>query len=349
MLIEKLRFSLATVALAFMLGCRESTESPGPDFKNSVVIYCSVDVAFAEPILDEFQRRTGITVHHIFDTEAGKTTGLVNRLSAEKARPRADVWWSSEIFGTIQLAERGILAPYKSPVASDIPDAYRDPAGHWTAIGLRGRVIAYDPKRTKEEDLPKRWCDLTNPKYKGRFQIADPRFGTTRGHMAVLLSRWGQPAMEGFYEALRANDCQLADGNAKAVLNLTRGLTEFVATDTDDVIVAQARGDSVEMIYPDLDAPGDGPTRKGTLWIPCSVGLVAGGPNTEAGKQLFDYLISKEVEALLFESESRNVPVRPALRKKLRARATNEAVVDYAEAAEMLPLSDQLVREKLLE
>ena len=135
MLIEKLRFSLATVGLAFMLGCRESTESPGPDFKNSVVIYCSVDVAFAEPILDEFQRRTGITVHHIFDTEAGKTTGLVNRLSAEKARPRADVWWSSEIFGTIQLAERGILAPYKSPVASDIPDAYRDPAGHWTSHG----------------------------------------------------------------------------------------------------------------------------------------------------------------------------------------------------------------------
>lgn len=333
--------------MAMLGACEKSGESPTS--KKSVVIYCSVDVAFAEPILDELQTRTGITVHHIFDTEAGKTTGLVNRLIAEKVRPRADVWWSSEIFGTIQLAERGILAAYKSPVASDIPDAYRDPAGHWTAIGLRGRVIAYDPKRTKKEDLPKRWCDLADPKYKGRFQIADPRFGTTRGHMAVLLSLWGQPAMEVFYTALRANDCQLADGNAKAVLNLTRGLTEFVATDTDDVIVAQARGESVEMIHPDLDAPGDGPKRKGTLWIPCSVGLVAGGPNAETGKQLIDYLISRDVEARLFESESRNVPVRPALREELRATATNEALVDYAEAARVLPLSDQLVREKLLE
>lgn len=330
-----------------MMGCRDSSNNASVE--KSVVVYCSVDVAFAEPILDTFEKQTGIKVHHIFDTEAGKTTGLVNRLLAEKERPRADVWWSSEIFGTLQLAGRGILTSYESPAGAEIPTSYRDPTGLWTAIGLRGRVIAYDPKRTSPDQLPRRWCDLSDPKYRGRFQMADPRFGTTRGHMAVLLSIWGQPAMESFYKSLRANECKLADGNAKAVLNLTRGLTEFVATDTDDVIVAQARGDSVDMIYPDLDAPGDGPRLPGTLWIPCSVGLVRGGPNTSEGKKLIDYFISGEVEEKLFASESHNVPVRPALREKLKAAAVGEAKVNYIEAAGQLDLSDKLVRDMLLQ
>ncbi len=331
------------------LPAAQAAAGPGSE----VVVYCSVDVAFARPILDEFAKRTGLKVHPVFDTEAGKTTGLVNKLLAERAAPRADVWWSGEIFGTMQLAAAGILAPYKSPVAADIPDRYRHADGLWTAFGLRGRVLAYDPKRTRKDDLPKRWCDLVDPKYKGRFRMADPRFGTTRGHMATLLALWGPQAMTDFYRGLRANDCKLADGNAQAVLLLARGMAEIVATDTDDVIVAQQRGDSIDMIYPDLDAPAESgasprPT-PGTLWIPNSVALVAGSPHAEAGRRLIDHLVSAEIEEKLHASESRNVPVRPALRKKLSAEAPGEAQTDCAAAAALLDQSDTLVRDVLLQ
>lgn len=337
---------VAFVLLASVTGCNDD---PPSTQTASVVIYCSVDTAVAEPILAAFEKRSGIKVHAIYDTEAGKTTGLINRLMAERARPRADVWWSSEVFGTIQLSQRDVLAKYESTEAADIPSAFRDPQNRWIAFGLRGRVIAYDPKRIKEEDLPRSWSDLADPKYRGRFQMADPRFGTTRGHMAVLLSVWGQPEMEKYYEALRANECKLADGNAKAVLNLTRGLTDFVATDTDDVLLAQARGDAIEMIYPDLAGPGGQSSVSGTLWIPCSVGLVKDSPNPGEGGRLIDYLISAEVEELLFASESRNVPVRRELREKLKTDASHQATVDYAAAAKRLDLSDKLVRDMLLQ
>ncbi|HKQ49103.1 MAG TPA: extracellular solute-binding protein [Phycisphaerae bacterium] len=326
--------------------CDQEGDSSSP---NSVVIYCSADNAFAEPILSEFEKRTGIKVHRVFDTEAGKTTGLVNKLLAEKAAPRADVWWSGEIFGTMQLAERGVLQEYRPSAALDVPERYRDAAGRWTAIGLRGRVIAYDPKRTKEADLPQRWCDVVDPKYKDRFRMADPRFGTTRGHMATLLALWGRPAMEKFYRDLKANGCKLTDGNAQSVLLLTRGMADIVATDTDDVISARARGQSVAMIYPDLDAPGGGKKTPGTLWIPNSIGLVAGAPHAEAGRLLITYLVSPEVEEKLNASDSRNVPVRASLRQRLKAEAPAEAVVDYSAAASQLDLSDQLVRDILLE
>lgn len=338
-------------------GCKEERQerryaSPPPSTStapsDTVVVYCSVDMAFARPILDEFAKRTGVTVHPVFDTEAGKTTGLVNKLIAEKNAPRADVWWSGEIFGTMQLAARGILGPYKPRTAADIPEQYRSPDGLWTAFGLRGRVLAYDPKRTQEEQLPRKWCDLADPKYKDRFRMADPRFGTTRGHMATLLSLWGPEAMTDFYRGLRDNGCKLVDGNAQAVLLLTRGAAEFVATDTDDVIVAQERGDSVAVIHPDLDAPAGKRPVPGTLWIPNSVALVAGASHPEPARRLIDYLASAEIEEKLNGSESRNVPVRPALRDRLGAAAPGEARTDYAASAAVLEQSDQLVRDVLL-
>src|SRR5262245_53552737 len=92
------------VLAALLFGCDRATTTQPSSSAREVTIYCSVDREFAEPILAEFERRNSITVRRIYDTEAGKTTGLLNRLIAEKARPRADVWWSSEIFGTIQLA-----------------------------------------------------------------------------------------------------------------------------------------------------------------------------------------------------------------------------------------------------
>lgn len=313
---------------------------------HEVVVYCSVDVAFAEPILARFEKQSGITVHRIFDTEAGKTTGLVNRLLAERSAPRADVWWSGEVFGTMQLASAGVLAAHIPVTASDIPPAYRDGNGLWTAFGLRGRVLAYDPNRVKAEDLPRRWCDVTDARWKGRFALADPRFGTTRGHMATLLSRWGPQRMRDFYRSLKSNNVRRADGNAHAVVLLTRGVVDLAATDTDDVIVAQRRGDSVAMAYPELSC--DGEPVGGTLWIPASAALVKGGPHPEAGRALLDYLVSEEVETALARSDSGNVPVRAALRGRLGMTAPAEGRVDYAAAGRQLESADRLAMEELL-
>ena len=48
-------------------------------------MYSSVDEVFAEPICQQFERDTGITVELMPDTEETKSTGLLNRLLAESA------------------------------------------------------------------------------------------------------------------------------------------------------------------------------------------------------------------------------------------------------------------------
>src|SRR5215207_1232261 len=77
-----------------------------------VVVYSSVDDVFARPICEQFQKQTGITVKLVPDTEETKSTGLVNRLIAEKKRPQCDVFWSGDPIRAAVLKARGVSAAY---------------------------------------------------------------------------------------------------------------------------------------------------------------------------------------------------------------------------------------------
>ena len=101
---------LVLIVLSFV-NCRKEQ----PTTQQQVVVYTSLDKVFSQPILEEFEHKTGIGVKAVYDSEATKTTGLVNRLIAEKDSPRADVFWNSETGRTIVLKQKGVLAPYKSP------------------------------------------------------------------------------------------------------------------------------------------------------------------------------------------------------------------------------------------
>ena len=61
-------------------------------------------------------------------------------MQAERSNPQADVWWGNEVFHTINLAENGVLAPYESPSATDIPARFKDPGHRWAGSALLGRV-----------------------------------------------------------------------------------------------------------------------------------------------------------------------------------------------------------------
>jgi hypothetical protein len=77
------KFSIAQLSFPVLIalslaGC--SKEQPAA--QHEVVVYTSLDKVFSQPILEEFERKTGIGVKAVYDSEATKTTGLVNRLIA---------------------------------------------------------------------------------------------------------------------------------------------------------------------------------------------------------------------------------------------------------------------------
>ena len=71
-----------------------------------VVVYTSVDQIFSEPVLRQFETETGIEVRAVYDTEETKSTGVLNRLIAEKDNPQCDVFWSGDPVRTIVLQSK---------------------------------------------------------------------------------------------------------------------------------------------------------------------------------------------------------------------------------------------------
>ena len=133
-----------------------------------VVVYSSVDDIFARPICERFQKETGINTKLVPDTEETKSTGLLNRLIAEKARPRADVFWSGDPVRAAILKAKGVSTSYRSPNAAGMPAQYSDPDGHWQSLSARARVILYNKNLVKPGDEPKSMNDLVAPRWKGK-------------------------------------------------------------------------------------------------------------------------------------------------------------------------------------
>src|SRR5499433_4390254 len=113
------------LALLSLFGCRAGRQP-------TVTVDVSEDQVFSEPILKDFERETGIKVNAVFDTEEAKSTGVMNRLLAEKNNPQADVYWANEPVRADVLRQQGISAEFRPENAKEIPDQFKDPQGFWT-------------------------------------------------------------------------------------------------------------------------------------------------------------------------------------------------------------------------
>lgn len=339
---------LLTATLFAASGCEKGDVDGGASARTNdggapgvAALYCSVDEAFARKVIAAYETKFDAKVQLITDTEAGKTTSLVQKLRLERDRPRADVFWSSEQSQTELLAREGALAAYDSPSAADIPEPFRHPDNLWTGFALRARVVAYDPARTSADELPKTWRELAESRFARTLAIANPLFGTTRGHVAAMQAGWGAAQLRAFLEALIAHKALIADGNSTAVRKLISGNVKFAMTDSDDVFVAQKRGHAIAMTFPDM---GDG----GTMLIPNTVALIAGAPHADAGRKLIDYLLSADVERMLAESDSGNYPVRQSLRAELEITLPPASEISIGEIVDVQPAAIQLCRDVLL-
>src|SRR5687767_6346305 len=324
--VRRLIVSIVVLALgAGACGCSESPASEG----RTVTIYVSTDRVFSEPVLREYERRSGVKVNPVYDTEETKSTGLANRLLAEKARPQADVFWSNEPVRTLVLKSRDVLAPYKSPGAEGIPPALVDPDGYWTGFSARMRVIAYNTKLVKADEAPQSVFDLADPKWRGQVAIADPRFGSTSFHVAALYAIAGDQKMDDFFRRLKDNGVRVVDGNSVVRDLVARGDVKIGLTDTDDVNVAIEDGQPIAKVLPDRDGLG-------VPVMPNMVSLIANAPNVEEGRKLVDYLLSAGVEQQLAQSEAVQIPLHAGVPgpKNIPAIDTFKPMtLDYAKAA----------------
>jgi iron(III) transport system substrate-binding protein len=310
-----------------------------------VVVYTSVDQPFSEPILNDFERKTGIQVQAMYDVEAAKTTGLVNRLVAEKDAPQADVFWNSEIIQTIRLQEEGVLASYRSPEADAIADTYRDPHDEWTGVAARARVLIINTDMVANPSQVNSIFDLLDPAWEGSSTgIAYPLFGTTATHAAALYSYLGVDEAREYFQGLVQREVRVVDGNSVVRDMVVNGTLAFGLTDTDDACTAWEAGAPVAVRLPDQEGMG-------TLLIPGTVAIIDGAPHPEQAKALIDYLLSVEVASQLVASGFSHIPLHPDLEVDLScvgAETIHDMAVDFRSVYQHLDSVNNELREIFL-
>ena len=303
--------------VALLLG---SCTGPHSD-QNTVVVYVSADEQIARQIFDAYTNKTGVVVEWVGDTESTKTTALVQRILREKNNPVADVFWSSEILGTIQLARHDALAPCTAQRFKEWPSEYRDSEYLWFGFSPRARVVAYDPVVTDVSELPLYWWQYDTA------VIADPRFGTTFTHVSVMASF--PTRRDELFK--RMNNATYLGGNSATVQAVVDGVAKYAMTDSDDVYASQARGNSVAMYMPrHHDGVGGG-----TLLIPNTVAILQGCKHPINAEAFAAFLLSDEVAILLANSDSRNFPLQDSVKEMFPRLIIDDPLeVDFSVAEE---------------
>ncbi|MDB5345096.1 MAG: transporter substrate-binding protein [Schlesneria sp.] len=298
---------------------------------DSLVVYCAHDQVYADEIIREFERQTGIHVDVRYDTEATKSLGLINLIVQERRHPRCDVFWNNEMLGTLDLQSRDLLEPYLGTAWERLPEKYRDPQGYWVGFGARLRVIIVN---TAQMSTDQKSIQSAVALDSSRAAIAKPLFGTTLTHYTVLWDAWGPERLKAWHYELRLRGIREVNGNGPVKDVVAGGTCGIGLTDTDDVYVAiddhlpvdmipvRVRIDSEELTTSAVDAvnqPANDLPSLGftdaegtrTICIPNTAAIIRGTRRLDAARKFVDFLASAETELALALSKSRQVPLGP--------------------------------------
>ncbi|MAE65426.1 MAG: ABC transporter substrate-binding protein [Phycisphaeraceae bacterium] len=267
---------------------------------DALVVYCAHDSIFSRSIIDDFEAQSGLEVDLRLDNEATKSLALTERLIAERDRPVCDVLWNNQWLGTADLAERGVLAPYRGPGYERIPARFRDAEGRFAGFAARFRVYIVNTGQMPADAASVETAlkgDLS------RLAVARPLWGTTLSHYAVLWAQYGGDWVRTWRDDWQRRGVVERGSNGTVKSLVADGTCRLGLTDTDDFFVALDAGAPVDMVPVRIE--------ERYVCIPNTVAIVAGTRRLDRAQRFVDYLLSEHVEMLLARGPARQVPLGP--------------------------------------
>ena len=283
-------FRMAVLAGTVLAGLAGLLPASQADAADRLVIYSGRKEKAIKPVVDAFTKQTGIQV----DLKVGKTAGLANEIRMEKARPRGDLYISTESGIVEILTKEDLLDPYQSAASKSVPEDFRSAAGTWTGISGRARIILYNKNLVLENDVPKSIFELTNPKWKGKLAIAGTRERTTLAWATALVAVKGETFTRDYLKGLHANDLKILTDNTEVWQGVGRGEFAIGLTNSPNYYLARQNNLPVGVVYPDQDAGGFG-----TPVNPNAVAVIKGAANPEAARKFIDFVLSPEGQRIL--------------------------------------------------
>lgn len=261
-----------SLALTSVLSVDLSRAAP-PKTKKEIWVYTSIYKDFAEPIGKAFENKhPGITVK-IFQAGSEKIQAKVEaELIAKK--PQADILLTSDPFWSSELVKRGL--------------AFARPGHEAVETNYYSLMVLVRHPSLSEEDAPKSFKDLTQPKYDNLIQSGSPlESGTTFSTVAYLSKKYGWD----YFEGLKKNHLVAAGGNSTVIQKVESGEKKIGIVLLENVLAAKKRESLLEVIYPS----------DGSIPIPSVQVIMNTSLKKEEAGLFSEFILSQEGQKLLRE------------------------------------------------
>ena len=252
--------------------------------EDKVAFYANITAI--EPIMEAFTAATGIKGEYTRISTAKFLSTVFTEFEAGKLM--ADVI-QAPLPVLEMLKEKGVISDYVSPEAAVYPE-WANKNGI-QLFGIEYVGLIYNKELVKPEDVPKRYQDLADPKWKDRIVMANPA-----SHATTIC--W----LVGLKENVFASEAEWREFLAGVAANNPMFVASFGPTPAPIESGEKSIGISMPK-YIVTKAPGpldwarvDGQPLMGT---PRAMGISTKAPHPEAAKKFMDYWLSKEAMSLL--------------------------------------------------
>ena len=289
-----------------------------------VMLYSSMQEAQLQAIEQAFEAKYPTVDMEYYYTGGGKLVTKMTTEAQDGGQIASDLVWLGDPSDYEAFKANGWLEPYVSPETDHISEAYIDPDGYYTAGRLVTMGIAWFIG-VDEEDAPKTWNDLLDPKWYNQIIMTDPsQASTTKYWMAAMMQspKYGPD----FFQKLKDNGVELESGTT-ATHNRVADASYQVGICLDYVSANLiAEGSPMMFHY----------TTEDVITMTSPVALIKGCANEENGKLLMDFILSKEGQEVLVANNLVSVRDDVEMQVDTSAIAAINMEVDYNDLGENL-------------
>jgi iron(III) transport system substrate-binding protein len=210
--------STFSAAISIAIALFASIYTPSAIAADQVVLYSGRSKSLVDPIIQQFQRETGIKV----TVKYGNTAQLALTLQEEGGRSPADIFWAQDAGALGAINAKGMFQKLPDSITGNIPAHYMNASKTWIGTSGRARVLAYAPSRVNADALPKSVFDLTDPKWKGRIGWA-PTNGSFQAFVTAMYNKHGKEKTKAWLVGMKNNGAKAYPKNTPIIQALAAG------------------------------------------------------------------------------------------------------------------------------
>ena len=276
-----------------------------PIFASEVNIYSYRQPFLIEPLTSAFTDKTGIKVNIVYLRK-----GMIERMKAEGKRSPADVVLTVDISRLSALVEAGLTQQVVSQTLStNVPEKYRDPAGHWFGLTTRARIIYVSKERVRTGEI-KSYEDLADPKWRGKVCTRSGLNAYNLALTSAIIHHHGEDYAKKWLDGFKQNLARKPQGNDRAQVkaiwagecDLSIGNTYYMGKMLKDPEQADW-AKSVNIVFPTFEGGGTHVNVSG-------IGMAKFSPNKENALALMEFLSSGEAQEI-YATANFEYPIAP--------------------------------------